>query len=513
MLRPRLLVTGASGFVGRHLLDAFKDSYRIFGLARQTQSRSGAPEHPNISWFQVDNGDRDRLESVFRAIRDSGGADVAIHLAAHHDFTGEKHPEYWRASVVGLRNVLDMCRLIGIRSFVFASSVAACHYPRPGQALTEINPADGTHIYATTKRIGEETLREYRDDFHSVIIRFAALFTDWCEYSPLFVFLSTWLSRAWHRRILAGDGLSAIPYLHVRDLAPFFTRLLERLDQLEPEQVLLASPDGAVSHRELFDAACLHYYGHRVKPILMPKLICGPGVYLRDLVGRAAVDRPFERPWMIEYIDRQFNVDALRTRQLLDWGPRPRLEILRRMPFLIENLKVDPLEWHRRNRAALKAVHVRRNLQIHHLLEMREQEIGEEFTRRLTDSDGQGRFPSYQTMAPDQLQWSQKVILRHLMNSVLTRDKAVLVSYCRDLAAHRFQQGFKAREVCDALELLNQVCFKMLRRDPASEGLREDMFDHVTMALRAGCDQAQDVFETLEANCVERATPPSDLPS
>ena len=513
MLRPRLLVTGASGFVGRHLLDAFKDTYRIFGLARQTQSRSGAPEHPNISWFQVDNGDRATLESVFRAIRDSGGAEVAIHLAAHHDFTGEKHPEYWRASVVGLRNVLDMCRLTGIRSFVFASSVAACHYPRPGQALTEINPADGEHIYATTKRVGEEMLREYRADFHSVIVRFAALFTDWCEYSPLFMFLSTWLSNAWHRRILAGDGLSAIPYLHVHDLAPLFTRLLERLDRLEPEQVLLASPDGAVSHLELFDAACLHYYGHRVKPILMPRLLCGPGVYLRDLVGRAAVERPFERPWMLEYIDRQFNVDALRTRQLLDWGPRPRLEILRRMPFLIENLKTDPLEWHRRNRAALKAVHVRSNLRIHHLIEKHELQINEEFTRRLTGLDGPGRFASYQAMEPDQLQWSTKVILRHLMNTVRTRDKAVLISYCRDLAAHRFQQGFKAREVCDALELLNQVCFKILRRDPDSEGLREDMFDHVTMTLRAGCDQAQDVFETMEANGVGRAASRSDPPT
>ena len=89
---PRLIVTGASGFIGRHLLEAVKEDYRIFGLARRSQARSGAPVHPNISWFQVDIGEREALERVLGQIRESGGADVLIHLAAHYDFTGDKHP-------------------------------------------------------------------------------------------------------------------------------------------------------------------------------------------------------------------------------------------------------------------------------------------------------------------------------------------------------------------------------------------------------------------------------------
>jgi nucleoside-diphosphate-sugar epimerase len=32
---PRIVVTGASGFVGRHLIDHLKDGYRIVGIARQ----------------------------------------------------------------------------------------------------------------------------------------------------------------------------------------------------------------------------------------------------------------------------------------------------------------------------------------------------------------------------------------------------------------------------------------------------------------------------------------------
>jgi hypothetical protein len=85
------------------------------------------------------------------------------------------------------------------------------------------------------------------------------------------------------------------------------------------------------------------------------------------------------------------------------------------------------------------------------------------------------------------------------MNAVRTRERSILVSYCRDLAERRFRQGFQSREVCDALRELNRICFKILRRDPEAEGLRPDIYEHVTMTLTWGCDEAQQVFEHLEA--------------
>ena len=82
--------------------------------------------------------------------------------------------------------------------------------------------------------MGERMLAEYRDHFPRTIVRFAALFSDWCEYPPLFMFLETWLSSAWNARMLGGRGQSAIPYLHVDDLILFFLALLDRLDALPP---------------------------------------------------------------------------------------------------------------------------------------------------------------------------------------------------------------------------------------------------------------------------------------
>jgi nucleoside-diphosphate-sugar epimerase len=504
LTRPRLVVTGASGFVGRHLLEALKDDYRIVGIARRSQSRSGAPVHSGIQWHQADIGDREALAPIFRRLAQDGGADVLFHLAAHYDFTGEEHPEYWRTNVGGLRNVLELSKGLGLKRFVFSSSTAACAFPRPGEALTETSPADGDHVYARTKAAGERMLAEYAGDFPSTIVRFAALFSDWCEYPPLFMFLETWLSGAWNARVLGGRGRSAIPYLHVDDLVMFFLALLDRLDDVEPGAVLQASPDGCVSHRQLFDAATLLHFAARRRAVHVPRPLCGPGMWGLDLAGRLIGKRPFERPWMARYIDEQMTIDAAGTRAALGWAPRPRLDVVRRLPFVLENRKMDPIEWNRANRAAMKEVHLETNLRIFALLKKHAHEIAAEFTEALTGPEGRERFPSYQQVSGDEHHWNHTLILRHLMNAVRTRERSILVSYCRDLAERRFRQGFQSREVCDALRELNRICFKALRRDPEAAGLRSDIYEHVTMTLTWGCDEAQQVFEHLEARCQAR---------
>jgi len=494
---PRLIVTGASGFIGRHLLEAVKEDYRIFGLARRSQARSGAPVHPNISWFQVDIGEREALERVMGKIREGGGADILIHLAAHYDFTGDKHPEYRRTNVHGLENVLDLSWGLGLKRFVFSSSLAACKFPAPGEVLDETAEPDGEHIYAVTKCFGERVLRKYESVFPSTIVRFAALFSDWCEYPPLFMMLGTWLSKAWNARILAGDGESAIPYLHIRDGVSFLRTVMDRIDEPAPGEVLNATVDGSVSHRELFEEAAGHYFGYRRRPLLMPKPLCAVGLHAMNLAGRITGHPPFERPWMVRYIDKKLSVDGRRTRERLGWSPRTRLELPRRMPFLLENLKMDPLEWGRRNRAAMKQVRLRANLKIHGLLEKHEKEIHEIFLGRIFGPEGANRFPTYQRVTVDQHQWNIRLIHRQLMNAIRTQERGVFLRYCRDLARLRFEQGFHAEEVCRALDELNDVCLQFLFQDPDADDLRDLLTLHITMTIRFGSDEIQDTFEEL----------------
>jgi nucleoside-diphosphate-sugar epimerase len=345
----RILLTGATGCIGRRILDGLKDDHQITCIARKPQLSYGIPIHDSITWLLADITDKDSLAAAFDTVRRNGGIDVVIHLAAHYDFTGEDHQRYWRTNVDGLRNVLDQCTGLALQRFVFASSVAACGFPRAGTALTETSPADGEHIYAVTKRIGEEMLAEYDDTIPSCIVRFAALFSDWCEYPPLCALLETWLSNAWNASILGGRGRSAIPYLHVEELMPFFRSLLKQRLSLGQREVLIASANSSASHIELFNLARRNDDNHCSRPLLIPRPLCLLGVWLRDLIGRVSCKRPFERPWMVKYIDQALTVDASRTHKRLSWQPREHLQLPHRLPRMIENMRCQAYKWQRRN--------------------------------------------------------------------------------------------------------------------------------------------------------------------
>ena len=173
------------------------------------------------------------------------------------------------------------------------------------------------------------------------------------------------------------------------------------------------------------------------------------------------------------------------------------MEVLRRIPFLLENFKTDPLEWNRRNRAAFKQVRLRVNLKVFDLLERHEEEILDSVHRMILAAATRNRLVSYRSAGPRFVQWHQRMALRHLMNSVRTRERGVFTTYCQDLAERRFERGFSAEEVCETLDIVGLACLESLGKDPEIAGFERELDDLITMTLRFGCDQVLDTFDEL----------------
>jgi hypothetical protein len=207
---------------------------------------------------------------------------------------------------------------------------------------------------------------------------------------------------------------------------------------------------------------------------------------------------------MVSYIDRDLAVDGTYTQNLIDWRPRKRLFMAKRMAFLVDHLKSDPIEWRQRNQAALKEVHVRANLRIHRLLEKHQDAIRDRFIETLVAGpDAAARFPSYQTVSRQVSEWRFTVALRHILSSVRTEERGLFLGYCRDFAAKRFREGFGPREVIGALQGLNRSCLEVLQEDPEGRGLDEALEKHLTMTIDFGCDQILEVFEDLSGEEID----------
>jgi hypothetical protein len=335
----------------------------------------------------------------------------------------------------------------------------------------------------------------HRDGCRGWIVRFGALFSDWCEYEPLYRFLEIWLSNHPRRRVLAGHGLSAVPYLHVRDAVTFLETLLGRLDELDPRPVLVASTDGATTHREIFEAATAAHFGEHVRPILVPRPLCRAGLWALDAVGRGLGATPFERPWMGRFIDLSLTVDARLTRERLGWSPRARLGLVRRMPFLVQNRKSLGAEWQRRNHAALRAVRRHDNLRVYPLLQRRAAEVAEALTEYVLDPARGGRFPALQGLDHDRHLATNALLLSALVDAVHCGEKSLFLNASREVAERWRAEGVPLDELTALLDVLNDLCVLSLVGHDASASWALALFDHVTMTVQVAVDGILDIAE------------------
>ncbi|HOX25329.1 MAG TPA: NAD(P)-dependent oxidoreductase [Candidatus Krumholzibacteria bacterium] len=492
---PGIVVTGASGFVGRHFVTSAAGRYRLFCVARRLPREVGIPAHENMQWFQADIARWETLREVVTSIKNQGGASFVLHLAGYYDFRYMEHPEYERTNVLGTRNVLKLARQLGVARFIFASSLAGCRFSKGDVIVDEDSPCDADYAYARSKRRGEELIREHAEYIPAAIVRMAAIYSDWCEYPPLYVFLRTWLSTSWNARILGGKGESAVTYLHVADLVALYHRIIEKSDELPRVLVCNASPEQWATHRELFQVATRDFYGREVQPICLPRLLAAIGIHLRWRLGRLRGAVPFEAPWMAAYIDKQLRVSASRTYEALDWRPTPRLAVQRRLLLMIGHLKSQGEVWEQRNEAALHRVAERPHLLVAEVLAKLREDLVEEIVETATDPANANRFCNFHLMPPDVAVWFVRVLYEVLLASVRARDRQILRDFAQIVAIRRQREGIAASRMQDFLTTVSGLICERLRREPALAGREQSIHDHVDLSFQLAADGVEDAYD------------------
>ena len=80
---PGLVLTGASGFVGRNVIKAVTGRFRLYCIARRSMEEAGVQPDANLRWLQVDLGDRDgvRIRSL-QATMPQGSQSLLVDIKA-----------------------------------------------------------------------------------------------------------------------------------------------------------------------------------------------------------------------------------------------------------------------------------------------------------------------------------------------------------------------------------------------------------------------------------------------
>jgi nucleoside-diphosphate-sugar epimerase len=498
--RPKVIVTGASGLLGRHLIQALGDRYYIHALARRSPRDVGIELRPNIRWTPVDLGDEASVKTVMESIAQWGGADHVIHLAGYYDFTDENHPEYQRTNIQGTANVFKYLPLVRPRHLIYSSSLVVHDFNSGRPLIDEDAVPDAVFPYALSKIRGEEMARQQAQMCRASIVRIGAIYTDWCEYEPLFNFLNTWLSDGFISRVLGGKGESALPYLHVDDFTSLIQKLMEKTEELPRCGVYIAAPDGATSHQDLHTIANRYSFGEHRSPIHMPRLLCLLGILARRAWGVVTSRKPFERPWMLRYLDRVLATDSSRTRKLLGWAPTPRLSVTRRLLFLMENMKGQPYEWRRKNEAAAHhTVPERLNFKIHErMLELREPILASVESCLMPHLGGMGGV-----VDKAELRRALDLLFRGLEIAIRIGDRKHILSYARQLVeGSQTGNPMPSALIKGMLENLARVTEQMLLAHPQLAGLAPRIHDLVALTFQLVGDEVEDALSQVQVTAL-----------
>ncbi len=172
----RLLVTGAGGFIGHHLVKRLKeDGHWVRGVDLKY------PEYEPSLADEFEIQDLRKAESCLLATR--GSIDAVYNLAADMGGIGyitASRADIARNNILINAHMLEAARLNGVKRFLFSSS--ACVYNQSLQKNPEVTPlkeedafpADPEPGYGWEKLYAEELCRYYWQDhkFETRIVRF-----------------------------------------------------------------------------------------------------------------------------------------------------------------------------------------------------------------------------------------------------------------------------------------------------------------------------------------------------
>lgn len=177
----KVLVTGVSGFLGSHIVDAcLRAGDEVRALVRPSSDLSYLRTIPEVELCFGDLTD----EFVYPATR---GIDVVHHSAARVTDVGSR-AQFWDTNLTGTERLLRAARHNGVGRFVFVSSPSAVMTGRDQIDIDETQPYPGRYLnlYSQTKAAAERVvLAANTPDFMTCALRPRAVWGPRDRHGPM----------------------------------------------------------------------------------------------------------------------------------------------------------------------------------------------------------------------------------------------------------------------------------------------------------------------------------------
>lgn len=167
-MKNKILITGASGFIGTNLLDYLKERYEVLNVDNVQPLNAGQRNY----WCQVDITNRKALEVVVSDFNPN----YIVHLAARTDLLGKDLDDY-SANIKGVENILIVAsKLPNLKKIIITSSMLVCSSGYVPKDQFDYAP---TTIYGESKVLTEKIVWENKPQCDWAIVRPSSIWGPW----------------------------------------------------------------------------------------------------------------------------------------------------------------------------------------------------------------------------------------------------------------------------------------------------------------------------------------------
>ncbi|MBA2565640.1 MAG: NAD-dependent epimerase/dehydratase family protein [Gemmatimonadetes bacterium] len=325
--RGMALVTGASGFLGSHLVDALvQESWRVRCLVRPTSNLRWLPAaRPELAYAALEDGSG-QSDALAAALE---GVTVVFHLAGLT--SAQSTSAYEHVNVQGTRRLLAAVRERAAPALVvYCSSLAAAGPARAGRPLVESDPPLPIGPYGASKLAAEHLVAASGLDH--VIVRPPAVYGP-RDSDVLAVFRLA--ARGFAVRLAPAD--QRLSLVHVRDVAH---GLMDAAEHGAGEGVFYVS-DGRIHAWSDVIAAIGAAVGRAVRALPVPRPAATALAHASRLLARLTGSKPLLTPERVRDLgQRDWTCDDSRARRELGY----------RSAFELSAGMADTAAWYRANR-------------------------------------------------------------------------------------------------------------------------------------------------------------------
>uniref|UniRef100_A0A7V3RI84 NAD(P)-dependent oxidoreductase n=1 Tax=candidate division WOR-3 bacterium TaxID=2052148 RepID=A0A7V3RI84_UNCW3 len=207
-----ILITGATGFIGKNFVLEYTKKYPVKILARKSSNIDLFKDNKRIL---ISYGDLSRNINIDSAL---DGVDTVIHCAALT--MGRNYYEFYRANTLATKNLIEAMKKRGVEKILFLSSQSAGGPATSENGVDETTPVNPISFYGISKKLAEEIVKS--SGLNYIILRPCPVYG---RYDMEILKIIKLVNRGIFP--VVGDTRKCVSLIYIKDLVILMEKILE----------------------------------------------------------------------------------------------------------------------------------------------------------------------------------------------------------------------------------------------------------------------------------------------